>query len=528
MLSFIEKIFGSSKGRTKAIAGPAAHPAEPAAQMPAVEVAHLRLAAILGKFPDELKPLVLRLPEDSVTVALPVSTILRQLPSGSVKVSLATLHRQAPAGVLGPLPPGDRQMVEVPLAEVFRHIKATAIKRRSDQRAAPGLESDFNLFGNVENPFQIAPTAPDERPRAIAPGPISERGEPLTIAVPAEIVAAEEFVPELLPPPTLQRTIAAPPELYKPKLIAPPPRIESAAPPAVAEPKPLSLAAAPEAPAPPPSSASIELPVEALSSAWPEAIRHELAALNGSARITLPAAEITAGLARGRVAFPWGKIRGWIEPRLDGESSTDAAAELTLPLKIVAPAFLAATRKTALPPKPAFETDIPALFNPTAVEAPAPAPPIATPETLPPAAAAPEPVVAPPREAATIGEVFGQPEKAEWTPAEIVTELARLPGISGAVVALQEGLLVAHSLPAEVKSEVIAAFLPQLFARLNQYAGEMKLGEVDDLLFTTHGAHCQIYRVGYVYFAVLGKPGEALPWTHLRLVVDELKRHTHP
>ena len=94
-------------------------------------------------------------------------------------------------------------------------------------------------------------------------------------------------------------------------------------------------------------------------------------------------------------------------------------------------------------------------------------------------------------------------------------------------MALQEGLPVAASLPEGVKSEVVAAFLPQIFARLNQYAGEMRLGEVDDLLFTTHGAHCQIYRLGYIYFAVLGKAGEALPWHELHLITEELARQTH-
>ena len=87
--------------------------------------------------------------------------------------------------------------------------------------------------------------------------------------------------------------------------------------------------------------------------------------------------------------------------------------------------------------------------------------------------------------------------------------------------------LYVESLPDGVKSDVVAAFLPQIFARLNQYAGEMRLGDVDDLLFTTHGAHCQIYRLGYVYFAVLGKPGESLPWHELRLISEELARQTN-
>jgi predicted regulator of Ras-like GTPase activity (Roadblock/LC7/MglB family) len=126
----------------------------------------------------------------------------------------------------------------------------------------------------------------------------------------------------------------------------------------------------------------------------------------------------------------------------------------------------------------------------------------------------------------TVGEILGQAEKDHWSPQELVAGVAKLPGVAGAIVALQEGLQVAQSMPEGIKSDVVAAFLPQIFARLNQYAGEMKLGDVDDLLFTTHGAHCQIYRLGFIYFAVLGKPGESLPWHELRLIADELAKQT--
>ncbi len=496
--------------------------------MPTVEVAHLRLDAILARLPEELKPLVLKMPDASVTVALPIATIVKQLPGGSVKVSLATLHRQAPVGVLGPLPPGDKRMVEVPLAEVFRHIKPTVFKRRNDQKTAEALDSQFSLFGDAENPYQVAPTAPqDEAP----PAPVvPELPRVLKLdAAPIEPVAA--VAPSSTPsfrlapdpaPPSAPRVVAPPPELFEARLVMLP----------TATPAPAPV----PAPAPPPAAAedehpSIVMPLEALSAGWPEPIRHELAALNGSARVSLPKAEVTAGLARGRVTFTWGQIRGWMNPSSGETTNADEATVLTLPLKVVAPVFLTPKKSPKSEQTPAsFAPDIPALFNATrevaapaaepAVEAPAA---IETPVVEEPVADLPE---TSPELVLTVGQLFGQPDKADWTPAELVSNLARLGGVSGAVVALQEGLLVAHSLPADVKSDVIAAFLPQLFARLNQYAGEMKLGEVDDLLFTTHGAHCQIYRLGYIYFAVLGKPGETLPWTELRLVADELARQT--
>ena len=522
MFSLIQKLFGTSKSRGKAPESTTQQPFETNSSMPVVEVAHLRLEAILERLPDELKPLVLKMPDASVTVALPISTIVKQLPSGAVKVSLATLHRQAPVGVLGPLPPGDKRMVDVPLAEVFRHIKPTVFKRRNDQKTAEAMDSEFNLFGDAENPYQVAPTVPEEEapPEPAAPAPprvLKLDAAPIQPAAPAPTSSTSVFRLAHDPaPPSAPQVIAPPPDLS-----APTPAV-----PAMAAHVPVSPPAAAAA-----DSTSILMPLEALSAGWPEPIRHELAALNGSARVNLPKAEVSAGLARGRVIFTWGQIRGWMDPSLGHATGADEGTELTLPLKVVAPLFLTATKTPKLEQKPtAFASDIPALFNAAgAIAAPAAEPvfvestAVATPPVEEPAAELPE---TPEEPATTVGQLFGQPEKTDWTPAELVSNLAQLGGVSGAVVALQEGLLVAHSLPADVKSEAIAAFLPQLFSRLNQYAGEMKLGEVDDLLFTTHGAHCQIYRLGFIYFAVLGKPGETLPWTELRLVADELARQT--
>lgn len=587
MLSLIKKLFAPTPVRAKAPQSRSPQQFEHSGIIPAVEVANLNLAAILERLPDELKPLILKQPEATVTVALPIASIVKQLPSGSVKVSLATVHRQAPAGVFGPLPPGDKRMIEVPLAEVFKHIKPTTFKRRNDQRTAAALDSKFNLFGDAQNPYQIAPTVPEDEVEPAAPEPrvppplrMERVATPTpfpTPAAPVQPIAPPAFTPPRETPP-LQFKLARDPEPEPiaeaaPAVEAPPvpvveaaPQVEPVAapeapraitpPPNFLEPKiqtpptpePLAAAAPPTVPpvAPPTigsDSASIAVPVEPLSGAWPEAIRNEIATLNGSARVSLPKSDVTAGLARGKVIFSWGQIRSWIEPALGESSAADAATELILPLKVVAPVFLAASSKPKAEQRaPEIDSDIPALFSdgrapaaePEPEAPPTPEPPSEAPapeapsapvaESAPAAISTPEPE--PFKTPQTVGELFGQPEKLEWTPAEMVSLLASRPGVSGAVVALQEGLLVAHSLPGDVKSDVIAAFLPQLFARLNQYSGEMKLGEVDDLLFTTHGAHCQIYRLGYVYFAVLGKPGEQLPWTELRLVADELARQT--
>jgi predicted regulator of Ras-like GTPase activity (Roadblock/LC7/MglB family) len=156
--------------------------------------------------------------------------------------------------------------------------------------------------------------------------------------------------------------------------------------------------------------------------------------------------------------------------------------------------------------------------------------PAAKPATPSPRPVTPEPM-APPAPAyrgpaLTVGQLFGKPEKTDWSPSELVQHVIKLPRVAGAIVALQEGLVVAHELPEHMRGDVVAAFLPQIYARLNQYSNEMKLGEIDEMLFSTNGAQFQLFRLGYVFFAVLGESGAALPGREIRLIADELARQT--
>src|SRR4051794_31785526 len=64
-----------------------------APRVAAVETASLSLAAIVNRFPPELKGAVLSAPDPEAMIVLPLSTILKQLPGGSVKMSLASIYR---------------------------------------------------------------------------------------------------------------------------------------------------------------------------------------------------------------------------------------------------------------------------------------------------------------------------------------------------------------------------------------------------------------------------------------------------
>jgi hypothetical protein len=52
----------------------------------------------------------------------------------------------------------------------------------------------------------------------------------------------------------------------------------------------------------------------------------------------------------------------------------------------------------------------------------------------------------------------------------------------------------------------------------------MKLGEVGELLLEASGAQCKVFRLGEVFFAALGQPGEALPLACLQLCARELNK----
>ena len=79
-----------------------------------------------------------------------------------------------------------------------------------------------------------------------------------------------------------------------------------------------------------------------LAEGWPEAMRQELVQLNlVDARVALPAEVVERALKQGRVAFTWKTLRSWIKPTPLPSVSAHDSTVLELPLKVVAPLFLA-------------------------------------------------------------------------------------------------------------------------------------------------------------------------------------------
>ncbi len=79
-----------------------------------------------------------------------------------------------------------------------------------------------------------------------------------------------------------------------------------------------------------------------LAEGWPEAVRQELVQLNlVDARVALPTEVVERALKQGRVAFTWKTLRSWIKPAPLPVVSAHDSLVLELPLKVVAPPFLA-------------------------------------------------------------------------------------------------------------------------------------------------------------------------------------------
>jgi predicted regulator of Ras-like GTPase activity (Roadblock/LC7/MglB family) len=278
----------------------------------------------------------------------------------------------------------------------------------------------------------------------------------------------------------------------------------------------------------------------------------------------------------GKVLFSWQEVAGWIKPPLL-IPPTPKVGEMAveLPLKVLAPLFMAHHRAAVqkrlsidenipdlfaggngngadaqvvsaapaptvapsapsgpvVPPAPAARTQnvaptIPAspalrMVTPT----PAPTPVLVT-APVKPASPAATPSQAPAQAETSLEQVVGEADK-RFSAKEIIARSARLPGTIGALLVMSDGLLVTSQAPADVKAETIAAFLPQMFGRMNQYTKELALGPLQHLTLGVENGTWHVIKCANIYFAVLGKRGETLPLNLLAQVAAELSSQSN-
>jgi predicted regulator of Ras-like GTPase activity (Roadblock/LC7/MglB family) len=265
----------------------------------------------------------------------------------------------------------------------------------------------------------------------------------------------------------------------------------------------------------------------ALAEGWPDAVRKEILDLNlVDAKVAMPTHSVEQALKQGRIAFSWKTIRSWIKPAIPATVSPHDARVLDLPLKVVAPLFLARQREAAKgQQKISVDEDIPNLFF--GFPQPEPSTPVAA------ATARPNDtnyyVWGDTHDTVMVHEsevkkpTPGTKFVAKYaTPNEVVSRAAGLEGVAGALIALPDGLMVANRLPPEINADTIAAFLPQIFGKVSQCTKELRMGDLNNLNFTVGNVPWKIFRVNAIFFAAFGTAGQALPTAQLAALAAEL------
>ena len=568
---------------------------------PSVEVP---LQPILDGLNNELRNRVRVKNVGDMTVNIPFDKILSQLALGQVRVPFGDIRKSVPH-VFTPETDFDRISVSIPLNEVLSRINPALLVRRPASRVVEVPEDIASPFsGRGEGLSLSMGNAKPEQPaapRKAAPAPVvNGRGyiptQPATQAasapspvsfaplkqqsqaqVPTNTDVPDQFFARAKNAPAPAQRATQPAFVPKPAL-QPAPAIQfnpQPQPQPVAAPKPVAAAPA------------ITIPLSTLSEAWPQVVRQEIVQTNlAQSQVGLPVDAIETALKRGRVAFTWKMLRSWIRPATPGMVSAHDAAELELPLKVIAPLFLARKQSNSVSTSKAWVDEaIPNIFfgfpQPEATPVPVPAAPQPTLINQSPAApvapiqfglapSAPAPTAAlaaassavaaaaisAAAAAATVNAAANKIADTNYylwdqasdtqllhveslkqkgasstefmkrysSPNEIVARAASMEGVAGVIIALPDGLMVESRLTPDLNGDTLAAFLPQIFTKVGSCTKELRMGDLNNVSFTVGNTPWKIFRVNAIFFAAFGIAGKPMPTVQLAALAGELDR----
>ena len=528
-------------------------PSTPVDNQSATDELELPLQTVLGALPMDLRAKLMQVPPAGATMVIAIEKVLSQLAHGSVKISFGELRLAAPSLFANSGGENDSRPVTLPLNEILARLNPVLLSRHGTQRK-------LEVANDVAGPFDgrgegiVFTSTPLKSAAAPLPAPAPRTNKPVAwpVVQPHPLVPQPLFAPRATTPVPPAATAA-------PRTNGSVPRngtsngISNGTP--NGNPRSNSVAPVPpKAPVahptilPEPAQSTVSAPLAALSEEWPEALRLEIAQTNlTGAQVALPAHLVEPALKRGRVIFSWRYVRSWIRPVPPGVSVHDGI-ELELPLKVIAPLFFGLQKNVArLQRKTTLAPEIPDLFFGFPQPQSQPETSVLQPEMIAPkpetARYAPKPVAPKPAETNFyIWNDTGDLPKADEEeikrpatpptdftsrramPKDVVARAVALPGVAGALVALQDGLKVASQVPADLNADTLAAFLPQIFDRLGQSTRELRMGALNNVNFTVGNVPWKIYRVNSVYFAAFGQAGEGLPTAQLALLAAELDR----
>ena len=498
----------------------------------------LQLHSVVNGLPPELKGRVSRNNLGDTEISIPLEKVLAQLSLGSVKITFGELRRAAPS-LFSAQNDKDQVLVALPLNEILAQLNPALLFRRQTQKHIVVPEEIRSPFGDTGHGliFSVGPSeAPAVAPaRAVTPAPSLQTSSvrkpapmparPLAMS-PAPAAAALPTVPlrsSFNAAPTPAPSFA--PVTQASALISM--RPVQVAPAAVQPVQPVV--------APARDVATVNLPLSLVSEGWPESLRVEIAQINLiGVTIAMPLDTLKESLQRGKAFFTWKTLRGWFNPAVPASVSPHDNTSLELPLRVVAPLFIARQRDLAqTKQKVAIDETIPNLFfgfpQPETAPAAGTPPPTASCAVTKPVdtnyysqaenADAPAVVQTPVKRTGPTGTAFVTKCA---TPNEIVSRAAALGGVSGALIALPDGLMVASKLSADLNGDTLAAFLPQIFGKVNQCTKELRMGELNNLNFTVGNVPWKIFRVNAIFFAAFGRAGQPLPTAALAALAGEL------
>ena len=551
----------------------AATPAPAPAPAPGADFqVQIALADLVAGLPESARHAVAAVPNQFVSI--PVDHLLPQLGLGNVTLSVAELRVFAP-NHFSSLSGHDQTAVALPLVEILRQIPPARYARRNQKRieVPDEISALFSADGkglSVSKPAATPTAAVRPQPTVTATTP-PPAPAPAPVPVVAPSPAPAQQAGKISMSPTALAALAAMNNPATAQAPAPSkPVIRMTPKPTPPAPTPLPRQTSPSSPAPTAngngngngaahhgtngsngngngngngshhpnatgaangapklSGETLAIPLAALAPGWVQEVRAALAAVDmDQARILVPIELLEAAMKTGKVFFRWSELSAWIRPDLtDAPTGKLAETTLELPLKVIAPLFMARHRGAAQK-KAAVDESIPDLFEggSGSMKAQVPQRAGAEPMTAPARSitpAAPAPAPAPVAPGISLEQVIG-PAAKRLTAREIVANTARLPGLSGAILVMSDGLLVTNATPAAVKAETIAAFVPQMFGRMNQYTKELALGALQHLTLGIEGGQWHFLKSGSLYLAVLGRPGETLPLNLLAQIAAEL------
>jgi predicted regulator of Ras-like GTPase activity (Roadblock/LC7/MglB family) len=459
-------------------------------------------------------------------VRVPAAAALKQLPLGAVTISFHELRMASPAGLFSSCHELDSTPVELPLREILTRLGPDQLARRSGQRRLAVPDEVAGVFRNRSQehkpevrPVQPAPAAP-AAPAAPQLDRLNESQAVARLKVVPPAAHKPEAIPNSSPVQAPKRLDHAPLHTYAAKVPA-----------EVPDPK------APE-------KDTVKVALVSASRDWPEEFRRKILSTHMSASLQIPFSELEAAMKRGKAAFSWRQLRSWITPQgLHGTPEQDTIM-LVLPLPLLTPLFLA--RRSSISPsrKVTVGDEIPDVFQnrksetaaePAATSKSEELSPRRDSDSAPKLKVNPGPGILPVMPDLTRsgalspgnGHAFGTNllstnGASAPVPGELVRHACALNGVTGALLATLDGLVIASELPPEFKAETVAGFLPEMHGRLQQYTRELKLGDPSLIEMMAGKLPLLIQKTNSAYFAVLGKTGEPMPKLQLTALACQL------